>query len=49
MYRVALGQWWIIREMAPVDSEELRAVPADDIATEVAVGPEGPESYRSRN
>ena len=36
-------------EMAPVDSEELPAVLAKDIATEVAVDPEGPEPYRSRN
>jgi len=34
--------------MAPVDGEELKAVLANDIATEVAVGPEEPESYRSR-
>jgi hypothetical protein len=36
-------------EMAPVDGEELQAVLAKDIATEVAFDPEGPESYRSRN
>jgi hypothetical protein len=35
--------------MAPVDGEELQAVLANDIAAEVAVDPEGPESYRSRN
>jgi hypothetical protein len=35
--------------MAPVDGEELQAVPANDIATEVAIDPEGSESYRSRN
>lgn len=29
----------------PVDSEELQAAPANEIATEVAVDPEGPESY----
>jgi hypothetical protein len=34
--------------MAPVDSEELEAVLADDLATQVAVDPEGSESYRSR-
>jgi len=34
--------------MAPVDSKELQAVLADDLATQVAVHPEGPESYRSR-
>jgi hypothetical protein len=36
-------------EMAPVDSEELQAVLATEIATVVAVDPEGSESYRSRN
>jgi len=35
--------------MAPVDGEELHAVLANDMAAEVAVDPEGPESYRSRN
>ena len=30
--------------MAPVDSEELRAVPANDIGHRVAVDPDGPES-----
>jgi hypothetical protein len=35
-------------EMAPVDGEELQAVLAKDIATVVAIDPEGSESYRSR-
>jgi hypothetical protein len=34
--------------MAPVDGEELQAVLAKDITTEVALDPEGSESYRSR-
>jgi len=34
--------------MAPADGEELQAVPAKEMAAEVAVRPEGPESYWSR-
>jgi hypothetical protein len=38
----------MIQEMAPVDGEELPAVLANELATQVAVDPEGSESYRSR-
>jgi hypothetical protein len=34
--------------MAPVEGEELQAVPANDLAAVAAIDPEGPEWYRSR-